>query len=238
MRLGPAPQDALVGVGSVPVKIVFDLGGQRSLHYPGGHDVYPHPPASEFGGQRPEHLQGSRLGRRVDALPRLDDLRPDAGEGDDATRASFGHAAAELADQAKGPLEVQIHHPIELLVRDLQQRLAHVYARRTHQYIRRPDLPDRRPNALSMAHVQFQGLPLATLRLYLLYGLLRALGVHIRAEDSRPEGGQPLRARRPDAAASPNHERALAGEVEHRAIIKHAFLLHDSSRQKYMAVAA
>ena len=41
---GSASQDTLAGVGRVPFGMVFDLGGKRCLHYPGGYDVRPHTP--------------------------------------------------------------------------------------------------------------------------------------------------------------------------------------------------
>src|SRR5919112_1685878 len=74
----------------------------------------------------PDHLMRSRPAtkdavRGVDALPRLDYLRPDAGEGDDAPRTPLGHVPSEIADQTKGSLEIQLDHLVELLVGDLQQ---------------------------------------------------------------------------------------------------------------------
>ena len=43
---GLAPEDALRGIGVVPVGVVFDLGGQRRLDYAGGNGVHAHPSRS------------------------------------------------------------------------------------------------------------------------------------------------------------------------------------------------
>jgi len=60
---------------------------------------------------------------------------------------------------------------------------------------------------------------------YLSGGVLGRLGLHVSAHDLCSEGREPVRARLPDAAARPDHERGLAGEVEHRAVVNHVALL-------------
>src|SRR5918995_28329 len=209
-RLRPASEGALVRVGVVPFGAVFDLGGERRLHDPWGNGVGAHSLRAQLGGQGAEHLHGPGLRRCIDSLSRFDDLTPDTGEGDYAPRAALGHAASELPDQAKSPLQIQLQDPVELLVRDLQHRLPDVHAWRADQDVRRADAPDRRPHAVWVRYVQLQGVGLSFVRPDLSSRRVGGLAVRVRAYDARAEGRESLRAGLSDTASGSDDEGGLA----------------------------
>jgi hypothetical protein len=104
---------------------------------------------------------------------------------------ALGHAAPEVPDQAEGALQVQLHYPVELLVRDLQDRLPDVDARRAHQYVRRPHAPDGRRDAFGIRQVQLQRVGLALPGPDLARRVVRGLAVHVGAHDARPNAASP-----------------------------------------------
>ena len=71
---GPSAEDALVGVGLIPVGILLDWRGQRRLDDAGGDCVDANAGWSELGGRRSDELDDTGLGGGVDALAWLDDL--------------------------------------------------------------------------------------------------------------------------------------------------------------------
>src|SRR5215217_318735 len=84
VRHGPAAEDALGGVGVVPVRGVLDLGRQRRLDDSRRYSVDSDTAGSYFGSKGPQHLHRPCFRRGVDSLSRFDHLSPDAREGYDA----------------------------------------------------------------------------------------------------------------------------------------------------------
>src|SRR5215210_3008578 len=78
------------------------------------------------------------------------------------------------------------------------------------------------PDALGIRHVQLQRLSFAAFGPDPLDRAFGSLFIHVRAEDLRPEGGEPVCPRLPDTPPCSYHERFFAGEVEHQVVVKHA----------------
>jgi hypothetical protein len=97
------------------------------------------PPGRELGRRRAHHLHDGRLGRGIHRLPGFDDLRADRREEDDAPRPLRGEDAPRRLQHVEVPLHVHAHHAVEFFLGVLEDRLAHVDARRADHRIEAPE---------------------------------------------------------------------------------------------------